>query len=62
MRRRRWEVIFFPYPYWHFHILKRYGKYKHFLTETWLGPICIRVWSDPKAAHTKPFRKAHILF
>lgn len=46
---RRWEIIMFPY--WQFHIHKSFGdKYgPAFLKETWVGPFCFRLWSDPRS-------------
>ena len=59
-KSRRWEVIIFP-DIWLFHIARKIGKKKYggcFLVETWIGPICLRVWKNPKSASSKPFRIA----
>lgn len=49
MNKRRWEVIIFPF--WEFHIYRPFGgKYGPvFLRETWIGPFCFRLWSDPRS-------------
>ena len=59
-KNRRWELIIFL-DIWLFHIAKKIGKNKYggyFLVETWVGPICLRVWENPKSASIKLFRIA----
>lgn len=60
---RRWDVTWMPWGWWRYHLLKPYGKPKYggvFLTESWIGPLRLRVWRNPKSAWTKAFRVAHM--
>lgn len=47
-RVRRWELIVFV-RIWRFEINKAYGRYRTFLRKTWIGPFCLKVWSNPKS-------------
>ena len=47
---RRWEILlWFKTCIWRFHVAKPFGKGEPFLHETWVGPICYRLWRDPKS-------------
>jgi hypothetical protein len=56
-KRRRWEILIWPIRYWQFHLLKPYGYRYRFLTETWIGPICLRVWEDARSAGGRAIRR-----
>ena len=64
---RRWELLiwFSLCPdLWRFHIAGSFGKgEKPFLHETWIGPLCLRVWRDPMSiCHARPVRLARERF
>ena len=46
--KRRWELLVFVHI-WHFWIWRGYGLRTPFMWETWIGPICLRVWADPRS-------------
>jgi len=63
--KRRWEIIIFP-TIWNFWIHKPYGAKYHktpFLRETWIGPICLKIWEDPRSVGSlsHPIRIARII-
>ena len=60
-KRRNWEIIIYPLRYWQFYIAKPFGKPTEFLTETWIGPFCLRVWTNPLSAGNPFIRRAIIL-
>jgi hypothetical protein len=48
---RRWEVLIFVHV-WKWHINRPLGARTTtapFLHETWLGPLCFRLWRNPKS-------------
>jgi len=56
-KMRNWEIIIFPLRCWQFHIARPFGIPK-FLVETWIGPFCLRVWTDPRSVGSPFIRKA----
>ena len=55
MYQRRWELLFWPQrEHWHWRIRTKFGKFKPFLRETWLGPFCFRRWADSRSATRGP--------
>lgn len=52
---RNWDVSIWARN-WHLYFGKPFGKYKVFLHESWVGPVCVRVWANPKSANLKWFR------
>jgi hypothetical protein len=58
--KRRWDVSFWPIGFWRWMIAHPVGYHKPFMHETCLGPIHIRVWTDPRSANVHPFRVVRV--
>ena len=57
MKKRRWEIVIYRHV-WMFHVHKPFGRFGVFLRETWIGPFCLKIWTDPRSAHPKWIRLA----
>lgn len=57
---RAWEVVVFP-TVWSFRVNHAYGKRTTFMRETWVGPVCLRVWANAKSVTHAPFSLAREL-
>lgn len=60
---RAWELLLFP-TIWSFRVNHPYGKPQYtgvFMRETWVGPLCLRIWTNPKSVTHPPFALARAL-
>jgi hypothetical protein len=57
---RAWELLLFP-AVWSLRVNHPYGKSTTFMRETWVGPFCLRVWTNPKSVTHPPLSLAREL-